>query len=84
VARRQVDERQAAQRLQVQALVGRVMGLAVAYSIAVATGSALWLYGILLGVLVLSLLAGWLRYGEHGGRRGAGNDDQGWSSAPRS
>jgi hypothetical protein len=71
VVRRQLDERQAAQRLQVQALVGRVMAVAVAvaYAVAVATKTMLWPYGTLLGVLALSLLVGWLRYGEHSGGR---------------
>jgi hypothetical protein len=70
VIRRQLDERQASQRLKVQALVGRAMGLAVAvaYSVAVATKATLWPYAVLLGVLALSLVAGWLIYGEHGGR----------------
>lgn len=68
VVRHQADERQADRRLRVQALVGRVMALAVAvaYSIAVATRSTLWPYGVLLGVLVAALLVGWLRYGDRG------------------
>jgi dipeptide/tripeptide permease len=85
VIRRQVDDRQADHRLRVQALVGRVMAVAVAvaYSIAVATGSTLWPYAILIGVLAVSILAGWLIYGEHGSGRGDANDPRGWRLALR-
>lgn len=69
VARRQADERQARQRMQVQALVGRVLGLAVAvaYLVAVATHAMLWPFGVLLGVLAVAFVAGWYHYGERGG-----------------
>ncbi len=52
ITRRQVDERQAWQRLQVQALVGRVLAVAVAiaYLVAVAGKATLWPFGALLGV----------------------------------
>jgi MFS family permease len=68
--RRQLDERQAQQRLKVQALVGRVLSLAVAiaYIVASATSATLWPWAILLGLLVISFLAGWVVYGERGSR----------------
>jgi hypothetical protein len=73
VVRRQVDERQAYQRLQVQALVGRALSIAVAigYLVAVATRTTLWPWGSLLGVLTLTFVTGWWLYGEHG-RAGEG------------
>jgi hypothetical protein len=69
--RRQLDERQAEQRLKVQALVGRVLSLAVAvaYIVATATRATLWPWAVLLGLLAVSFLAGWLAYGERGGVR---------------
>jgi hypothetical protein len=72
VIRREVDERQAHQRLQVQALVGRALSLAVAvaYLVAVATHARLWPFAVLLGILAAAFLAGWLIYGEHGAGRG--------------
>ncbi len=82
VIRRQTDERQATIRLQVQALVGRALAVAVAiaYLVAVATKTTLWPYAVLLAVLAVSFLAGWLIYGEHGGGRGEDNDaDRGGS-----
>ena len=68
IVRRQADERQADQRLQVQALVGRALSVSVAlaYGIAVAKGTALWPYAILLGILAFSFFGGWLYYGELG------------------
>jgi MFS family permease len=68
--RRQLDERQAQQRLKVQALVGRVLSLAVAigYLVASATSATLWPWAVLLGLLCISFLAGWLTYGERLGR----------------
>jgi MFS family permease len=68
VIRRQLDERQAEQRLKVQALVGRVLSLAVAfgYIVASATNATLWPWATLLGLLVISFLGGWLAYGERG------------------
>jgi hypothetical protein len=70
--RREIDERQAYQRLQVQALVGRVLAaaVAVAYIAASASKVALWPWAVLLGLMALSFLGGRLLYGEHlGGRR---------------
>ncbi len=68
VVRRQADERQAEQRLRVQALVGRALSVsvAVAYFVAVSRGAALWPYVILLGILTVSFFGGWLYYGERG------------------
>ncbi len=68
--RRRADERLASQRLRVQALVGRVMALAVAvaYLAAVAAKATLWPFAALLVVLVASFAAGWWIYGEHGHR----------------
>jgi hypothetical protein len=65
--RDELDERQAYERLEVQALVGRVLSLAVAiaYMLAVATNAELWPWAILLGLMVISFVAGRLRYGEH-------------------
>lgn len=72
VVRRQLDERQSHQRLQVQALVGQVLSIAVAigYLIAVVTKSALWPFGSLLGVLAVTFAAGWWLHGEHGPHHG--------------
>jgi hypothetical protein len=78
VARREVDERVAGQRLRVQALVGRVLApaVAIAYLMAVATNAMLWPSAVLLGVMAVSFLAGWLIYGEHGGGHGDNQADQ--------
>jgi hypothetical protein len=67
--RSQLDERQAHQRLKIQALVGRVLslGVALAYIAAAATKTVLWPWAALLGVTALTLLIGWLVYGERGG-----------------
>jgi hypothetical protein len=64
--RRQLDERQAYDRLKVQALVGRVLSLAVAtaYTIAVATKASLWPWAILLGLMTISFVTGRLLYGD--------------------
>ncbi len=72
VVRRQLDERQAHQRLRVQALVGQVLSVAVAvgYLVAVATKAALWPFGSLLGVLAVTFAAGWWIHGEHGSHSG--------------
>jgi hypothetical protein len=66
--RRQLDERQAQQRLKVQALVGRVLSLAVAiaYIVASTTKVTLWPWAILLGLLAVSFLGGWFAYGDRG------------------
>jgi hypothetical protein len=67
--RRQLDERQAQQRLQIQALVGRVLsiGVAVAYIVASATGATLWPWALLLGLVAVSFVGGWLVHGERRG-----------------
>jgi hypothetical protein len=72
VVRRQLDERQAHQRLQVQALVGQVLSIAVAigYLVAVVTKSALWPFGSLLGVLAVTFVGAWWLHGEHGPHHG--------------
>lgn len=77
IMRRHVDERQALQRLQVQALVGRVLALAVAisYLVAVSTKVTSWPFGLLLGVLAAAFVAGRLLYGAHG-PQGGGQLDQ--------
>jgi hypothetical protein len=73
VIRRDMDERQTHQRLQIQALVGKVMSLAaaVAYLVAVSVNATLWPFGIALGLPLLTAIAGWLTYREH---RGADDD----------
>jgi hypothetical protein len=72
--RRQLDERQKLQRLEMQALVGRVLSLAVgiSYVVAIAARAVLWPWAILLGLTVISFIAGRLIYGERGG--GPGTD----------
>jgi len=62
VIRRRPDERQLERRLRVQALVGRVVsaGVAVGYLVATATGSLLWPWEAMLGLIVIALVAGWL------------------------
>ncbi len=73
--RSQLDEHLGYERLRVQALVGRVLSIAVAvgYTIAVATKAELWPWATLLGLMAASFVAGRLRYGEHGS--GVGDDD---------
>jgi hypothetical protein len=65
--RHQVDERQAQERLKVQALVGRVLSIAVAvgYIVASTAKTALWPWAILLGLTVISFVGGRLIHGEH-------------------
>lgn len=71
---RELDERQALERLEVQALVGRVLSIAVAiaYTIAWATGMTLWPWGVMLGVMTFAFVAGRLvhrwRGGDHADR----------------
>jgi hypothetical protein len=69
VLRRQPDERQVYARLRVQALVGRVLSVAVAvgYVVASATKAMLWPWAVLLGLVAAAFFAGWLMYGERGG-----------------
>ncbi|MGW5172626.1 hypothetical protein ACWEQU_08170 [Streptomyces nodosus] len=64
--RREPDERQAQQRLQVQALVGKAMTLAaaVAFATAVALDATLWPFAIALALPVLTAAVGWARYGD--------------------
>jgi len=73
--RHRLDERQEYQRLKVQALVGRVLSIAVAlaYTIAAATKATLWPWAILLGLMAIAFVTGQLLYGEHG-RWQANND----------
>ena len=63
----QGDERQAYRRLRMQALVGRVLSLAVGVIsiVAVAVKATLWPVLVLVGLLPLTLLAGWAMYREH-------------------
>ena len=65
------DERQAYRRLRMQALVGRVLSLAVGVICiaAVAAKATLWPVFVLVGLLPLTILAGWLIYREHPGGR---------------
>ncbi len=65
--RRQLDERQAYRRLQMQALVGRVMSLAasVAFLVAVGVNATLWPFAVALGLPVLAAIAGRVFYGDH-------------------
>jgi hypothetical protein len=69
VIRHQPDERQAALRLKVQALVGQVMSLAavVTYLVAASTTVTLWPFAILVCLPAATFTAGWLIYREHGG-----------------
>jgi hypothetical protein len=68
--RGEADERQALQRLKIQALVGRVLSLAVvaAYAVAIATRALLWPSAILLALMAISFIVGQLIYGERGSR----------------
>jgi hypothetical protein len=61
------DERQAYRRRQMQALGGRVLSLGIAVvSIAtVAAKATLWPVAILVGLIPVSLVAGWMLYREH-------------------
>jgi hypothetical protein len=65
---RQADERQEYERLRVQALVGRVLSIAVAiaYAVAVAVKAQLWPWAVLLGVMATSFVVGRMVYGPHG------------------
>jgi hypothetical protein len=66
VIRHQPDERQAALRLKVQALVGQVMSLAavVTYLVAASTKVTLWPFAILVALPAVTFTAGWLAYRE--------------------
>jgi hypothetical protein len=74
--RGQADERQALQRLKVQALTGRVMALAavVAYIAATLAKATLWPYEVLIALVGASFFAGKLIYGERGGKHGEEGD----------
>lgn len=65
--RHETDERQEYHRLQVQALVGKVMSLAVAvaYLVAVTAKVQLWPFAIFLGLAVAAQLAGRVLYRDH-------------------
>src|ERR1700733_7897431 len=67
----QGDERQAYRRLRMQALVGRVLSMAVAVIsvVAVAVKATLWPIAVLVALLPLTLLEGWVLYREHPGGR---------------
>jgi len=69
VARGEGDERQLHLRLQVQALVGRVasLGAAIAYLVSAATKTTIWPAAAMLGLVVVSGIAGWAIYGERRG-----------------
>ena len=60
-------ETRAYRRLKMQALVGRVLSLAVAVISIVAAGAkvTLWPVAVLVALIPLSLLAGWAMYREH-------------------
>ena len=64
------DERQAHERLRVQAVVGRVLSIAVAYEIAWATGATLWPWGAMLGVIAVAFIGGRRIYAAHGNSHG--------------
>jgi hypothetical protein len=70
--RRELDERQANERLEVQALVGRALSIAVAvaFTIAWATGTMLWPWGAMLGVMAVAFVGGRLVYADHGSPHG--------------
>lgn len=74
VIRQETDERQAYRRLKVQALIGKVMSLAVAvaYLAAVGLKTALWPFAIALALPALTALVGWALYRE----RGQAGDDE--------
>jgi hypothetical protein len=65
------DERQATIQLKVQALVGQVLSVAaaVALLIAIAVKAALWPFEILVGLIGVSVVAGWVIYRDHGDGR---------------
>jgi hypothetical protein len=69
--RLQFDERQQLQRLKIQALVGRVLSIAVAvaYAVVLAAHAVVWPWAVLLGLMAASYVGGRLLYGE--GRGGS-------------
>ncbi len=70
--RHENDERQERRRLRVQALVGRVMSLAVvaACLVAYGLGAPLWPFAVALALPVLATAAGWLLYRDGVGPAG--------------
>jgi hypothetical protein len=70
--RRQSDERQAYRWLKMQALTGQVMSISagIGYLVAIAAKATLWPFGVALGLVAVSQLAGWLVYREHPGPGG--------------
>lgn len=66
LARGEGDERQRYLKLQVQALVGRVasLGAAIVFLVSTATNSTIWPSAAMLGLVVVSGIAGWAIYGE--------------------
>lgn len=67
VIRHQPDERQAALRVKVQALVGQVMSMAavVTYLVAASTHVTLWPFAVLVCLPAATFTAGWLIYRDH-------------------
>jgi len=66
--RRQSDERQSYRWLKMQALTGKVMSVAAAigYLVAIAAkATLLWPFGVALGLVAVSQLAGWVLYRNH-------------------
>lgn len=64
VIRREVDERQAYRQLKVQALVGKVMSVAVAvaYLVALDVKATLWPFAAALALPLLATATGWVLY----------------------
>jgi hypothetical protein len=69
------DERQVNLQLKMQALVGKVMSVAVAvaYLVAFAVKATLWPFGILIALPALTLFAGWAIYRDRGGDQDTGS-----------
>ena len=67
--RRQLDERQVLVQLKIQALVGRVLSVAVAvaYLVAVSVRRTIWPFAVLLGLMAIAYVTARLVYGEHSG-----------------
>ena len=73
--RRQSDERQAYRWLKMQALTGQVLSLAagIGYLVAIALKVTLWPFGVALGLVGVSQLAGWLIYRPGTGEQQVGH-----------
>ena len=67
--RAEFDERQQLQRLKTQALVGRVLSIAVtfAYVVVLVAHAIVWPWAVLLALMAASFIGGRLLYGERGG-----------------